>query len=321
MTVARSQILNSEESCYHCVSRCVRQSFLAGYDSYSGQDYSHRKDWIRDRLVELTQIFTIEVLGYAILDTHSHTLIRTRPDILDELSDEQVVERWLRLFPKKTPTGVSRECYIHTLSLNQTLVWKLRKRLGNISWFMKSLNEFIARKANKEDECKGRFWEGRFKAQLVKGKAALLACSIYIDLNPIRAKIARTPEESTFTSAHERIMDVLSIGKIESSWLAPIQSIENKKGFLDLSLEDYLKVLDTTGREMHTGKRGLINSELAPILERIGLRTEAWMKASKSFGKAFSYVAASPKEMDLAASSWGKRWLKGSTMSSQLFSN
>jgi len=202
-------VKGEQEGVYHCFSRCVRRAFLCGFDSQSLRDFSHRKAWLVERLRYLAAVFAIEVCAYAILATHYHAILRTRPDLVALWSDREVATRWLTLFPKHRPiNGVPippSEQEICALTDRPERIAQLRQRLCSLSWFMGRLNEFIARAANKEDGVKGRFWESRFKCQALLDEAAITACMVYVDLNPIRAGLAATPEESDFTSIQERI--------------------------------------------------------------------------------------------------------------------
>ena len=210
MALPRSKyVQEDQEGVYHCFSRCVRRAFLYGFDSYTGQDFSHRKAWLVDRLRNLAAIFAIEVCAYAIMENHYHSILRTRPDIVATWSDREVATRWLQLCPlqcrSKKKTIPSLEQQISALMASPERISQLRKRLCSLSWFMAKLNEFIARAANKEDQVKGRFWESRFKCQALLDDTAIIACMVYVDLNPIRSGQAATPEESDFTSIQERI--------------------------------------------------------------------------------------------------------------------
>jgi len=243
------------------------------------------------------------------MDTHQHTMLRTRPDLLGKLSDKDIAARWLSLYPVSKDLKI-KVLAIEALSKNKARIRLLRKRLGNISWFMKSVNEYMARRANKEDKCKGRFWEGRFWCQRLEDEAAVFSCSIYIDLNPIRAKVAKTPEESTFTSAFERIKALRAKSDL---WLSPIEDSTSKRGFLSVSLPEYLGVLDETGRLLVHGKRGAISNSLKPILERLHVSPEVWDTTMQHFGKWFSRIIGTSDSMELASQKLGKRWLKGKT--------
>jgi REP element-mobilizing transposase RayT len=202
-------VIEGQEGVYHCFSRCVRRAFLYGFDAFTRRDFSHRKAWLVERLRFLAGIFAIEVCAYAVMENHYHAILRTRPDIVAQWSDREVASRWLRLFPQYRDLSGSplppEEKEISALADCPKRIAELRQRLSSLSWFMGRLNEFIARAANNEDKVKGRFWEARFKCQALLDEAAIAACMVYVDLNPIRAGLAGTPEESDFTSIQERI--------------------------------------------------------------------------------------------------------------------
>ena len=213
-TYARRQIVVEDEvGVYHCIARCVRRAFLCGIDPYTEKDYSHRKEWILDRMRELAGLFAIEVCGYSVMSNHLHLVLRNRPDIAEQWSADEIALRWCKVFPPRDDgTGEPIEPGEHDLAMltaNSERLAELRKRLSNLSWFMRCLCENIARASNNEDGSSGRFWAGRFKSVALLDEAAILACSVYVDLNPIRAGLATTPEESAYTSGRDRIRSML----------------------------------------------------------------------------------------------------------------
>jgi REP element-mobilizing transposase RayT len=199
----------AEVGVYHCVQRAVRRAWLCGQDPVTGKNFDHRKVWIQDRLAFLAGQFAIDICSLAIMSNHVHLVVRNRPDIAGQWSDEEVARRWWNLFPgRKTEDDKPAEPEAHELAMlmaDGEALHERRQRLSSISWLMRCLAEPIARRANREDRCTGRSWEGRYKCQRLLDESAVLACSVYVDLNPTRAGIAETPETSSFTSAHERI--------------------------------------------------------------------------------------------------------------------
>jgi len=198
----------SEVGIVHICQRCVRRAWLTGLDEKTGQDYSYRREWIRRRLESLASVFAIDVLTYAIMSNHMHLILRNRPDVVSKWSDQEVAIRWLRVFPGRRleeHLAEPTESDVQMLVNQPERLAVIRERLSDISWFMRASSEPIARMANRQDDCTGRFWEGRFKALRIMDETGLLACAMYVDLNPIRAAMAESPDKATHTSAHDRI--------------------------------------------------------------------------------------------------------------------
>jgi hypothetical protein len=200
MPIPRSElVIRDEPGLYHCVSRCVRRAFLCG------DGYEHRRIWIERRLEELASIFAIDVVAYVVMHNHLHTLLWTDPDRAFAWSHREVARRWLALFPKSAAKTDDIDESITIAVRDPAVIKSWRERLADISWFMRCLKEPLARLANREDDCTGAFWEGRFKSYRVCDDAGALTCAVYIDLNVIHAGLARTPEQSNHTSVQARI--------------------------------------------------------------------------------------------------------------------
>jgi REP element-mobilizing transposase RayT len=272
MTISRKQqICLDETPYYHCISRCVRRAFLCGEDELTGRSYEHRRDWIVEKLKQLDGVFSISICAYAVMHNHTHTVLKINREAALEWSDDEVISRWTKLY-KPSPI-VARYLYGTKLTKAEWDVVaedieKWRHRLYDVSWFMRNLNESIARQANEEDDCTGKFWEGRFKSQALLDDAALLTCMSYVDLNPIRANIADRPEDSDFTSIQDRIRHYQkqleqTENREEAVTSAPAHLLpfiggehqDNTTG-LNFSLPDYLELIDWVGRAIKEDKSG-----------------------------------------------------------------
>jgi REP element-mobilizing transposase RayT len=304
MTRPRKALISlADTPYYHITSRCVRRAYLCGIDHYSGQNFEHRRQWVVDRIRLLSSLFTIDVCAYAVMSNHYHLVLKLRPDQLDTLCDEQIMDRWCALF--KGPLLIQRYRSGETLSSPERAtvtdivnVW--RRKLASISWFMRCLNQPIARQANLEDECTGKFWESRFKSQALKTEEALLSCMAYVDLNPVRAGIANNPETSDYTSIQERIQPRFQLNQAISEqqacgdlldFQAPLKPLlpfegglvnQPQSGILFAHL-DYLELVDWTGRIIRNDKRGYIDKDLPPILTRLHISPKQWKLNASQF--------------------------------------
>jgi REP element-mobilizing transposase RayT len=331
MTMARAHLVNvAVTRWYHCITRCVRRAFLLG----ECQGDLDRKQWIEQRLQELSEIFAVSVGGFSVMDNHLHVLLRLDPHVAAGWSDEHVVRRWGRLFPprdnSRQPLPVTRE-WVEWRLQDAKWVATARERLKSLSWFMKCLKEPLARLANRQDKTRGAFFEERFKSIGILDEESLLATCAYIDLNPVAAGIVEVPEASPHTSVSTRVNHVKAKGRTaelqaggqvgaaalpasagleESIWLCPIEDRggldSSRRGMLEgISLGHYLLLVDHTGRLFREGKAA-ISAELAEIFERLGSSADRWqarlekLKAGRLLGRFFAGTRARLREAALA---------------------
>lgn len=310
MTRPRSHIAPPDTAgTYHCVQRCVRRAFLCGIDDYSGRSYEHRKAWVEARIHLIARCFAVSVHAYAIMSNHLHLVIGIHPDQTAAWTDDEVAARWVRLFPPRENSDTAIERKRLQLLADPVRLGLIRRRLGDLSWLMRCLVEPIARRANREDGCKGRFWEGRYKCQALCDERSLLAAMAYVDLNPIRAGIADRLDTAAHTSVLSRIQASRSNPTLLSRPLGPVAG--DSRPHFGLSTAGYLQLLEWTGRALAAGKRGQIAADAPAILSVIDRDARRWTTRVAGFGSGWARAAGSAQDLIALAERLGQRWLKG----------
>ena len=357
MAIPRMRQLPGRPVWIHVISRCVRKAYLCG-----GRDgkWDHRRQWVEDRLKELSGVFAVEVAAYAVMSNHVHAVVRMLPEGASAWSAREVVERWLSVFGKNADRMVvngQRDPIIDQLAQDAAWVAERRARLADLSWLMRAFKEPIARRANAEDDCSGRFWEGRFASVPLLDHAAVVACMAYVDLNPVRARMAPTPEASHFTSvkarvrarhrhrAVTRVRAQIAAGEataeqaaaalkragiaeesvadsatatdsaVAGSFVAPMTRCQRTHdgqvvSSFELSVDDYLTLVDLTGRVLRPDKRGAIDPRLPALLTRLDVKLDAWIATMTGWrqmhGRGLGHRAA----RDEMAEHHGLRWIR-----------
>ena len=332
---ARKDLIPDGADCLvHAVSRCVRRAWLCGTDPLTGREFSHRRQWVVDRLRHLAAHFAVEVFAYAVMANHYHVVLRCRPSVAAGWGPEEVARRWLGLGDRRR-TAEEWERDLRALANDHARVEVCRRRLGSVSWFMRFANEWVARRANAEDGCTGHFWEGRFRCQLLEDDAALLACMAYVDLNPVRAGAAAGLGGSLFTSVRERLLGLRQpvqgtgghrprgcggAGGGRGSWLAPLaEAVGPAEGVVALATADYVALLEWTEGLGAKGNAGVMAGWRPSALAALGLEADGWRRLAANFGRMFRRVAGRPLAMEARAQALGRRWLAGVRASRELF--
>ncbi|MGH8108952.1 MAG: transposase [Arenimonas sp.] len=310
MTQARSQLIAPDSAgYYHCVQRCVRRAFLCGFDHYTQQSFEHRRLWVEDRLHVVAECFSVAIHAYAVMSNHLHVVLQLDPSTALSWSDEDVAARWVRLFPPRENSDEARSLKVRAMTSNPDRMAVIRHRLGNLSWLMKCLAEPIARKANNEDSCKGRFWEGRFKSQVLCDDKALLAAMAYVDLNPIRAGMTKRLDHSRHTSVYQRLKALKQQPDSLQARLKPVAG--TLIAFLPIRLDDYIELVQWTGKQVRTDKRGAIPANAPSVLKRFDSKPERWTTRVKAIGSGYWRVVGDTQDLIAMAERLNQRWLKG----------
>jgi len=370
MTRARASLISlSDTPWYHVVNRCVRRAFLCGDDHLAGKNYDHRRGWIVERVKQLASVFAIDVAAYAVMSNHYHLVLRVDAERAQGWSRDEVLRRWTQLFDGPVlvqqlqaaqERGEDADLDAATLTRIDEWAESYRTRLMDISWFMRVLNETIARQANAEDKVTGRFWEGRFKSQALLDEQAVLTAMTYVDLNPIRAAMAETPEDSEHTSAAERIDEIkpgrrqtqhdrqprhaqrqaasstrspspapasgreenniepllplrheTHLAKLSQQPLMPFDATGRLRAAIPFSLEDYLELLEATGRCHHPNKRGQMPERTPRLLQRLQLAPEQFIECSAKLLLRFGSAVGASEKLTAHCAARQVKYLRG----------
>ena len=295
MTIPRRQQISLDHTrYYHCMSRCVRRAFLCGNDKFAGKSFEHRRGWIEDRLKHLASVFAIDLVAYAVMHNHYHVVLRVADQRAASWPDEEVAIRWSQIFslPQRD------------LQENELRIW--RDRLSSISWFMRCINEPLARRANREDDCSGRFWEGRFKLQALLDENALLKCMTYVDLNPVRSGVVRSPDAALHTSFKARLEgdDAHLIAFSDSPQLIPEP--------IRITRHEYVNLVHWSSRCIRSGTSSRLPANCRPVLKRMQLSKDQWGREIAHYGRWYYRAVGSLNLLEKYCTQVGQHWLKGS---------
>jgi REP element-mobilizing transposase RayT len=208
----RDLIRDGEIATYHVWSRTAQQRFLMGFDEDTKKNHEHRRAWLVRLLAHQARHFAVDVANFQPMGNHFHLIVRTRPDIVRRWSDEEVAWHWRMAWPKfhderkdwyRNPTDAD----IRKLLGKPEKLAQVRKNLSSLSWFVARVKEPFAKLCNSLAETEGHFWAERFGSRELVDDAAILACSMYVDVNQIKADMATSLSKSTYSAIQARIIE------------------------------------------------------------------------------------------------------------------
>ncbi len=299
----------------------------------------------------LSAVFAVDICAYAVMSNHSHLVLGLAPERAQEWDDDEVLERLGVVFG---PTAKAIRELPGRARKQALALW--RERLGDLSWFMRCLNEWIARRANAEDGCTGRFWEGRFKSQALLDAGALITCMSYVDLNPVRAGLAKKLEAADFTSIQARLFE--AAGRMRAprkaakaagrhpgprrmatkragppqAPLVPFapeltgrrrttsSTAENVPQALPMTLGSYVELLEQVGKAVRTdGKPGVLSPAATSSLQRLGIAPDHFIATLRDYAKSFFTMVGHVNAIDTERERLGLQKVKGRRAAQRMY--
>jgi hypothetical protein len=293
---------------------------------------------------QLAALFAIDIEFRAEMSNHLHIVLRTSPRAAQRLSAIEVARRWLMIarlakcFTDDLPEVDQK--MIQSLAKNKKRVAKLRRRLCKVSWFMGTLLENIARRANFEDDTTGKFWSARYGCRECTDSNSVLICGMYVDLNPILAGEANGPETAQYTSVFQRLQAASQPKNSKSradGWLAELSLRPERKadeqlacmsrtgrratdmGIIPVSLKDYVRLLKWTAEKIMSGERETIPRDLESVLDYLQVCPDAWVETVQDYEAMFCHAIGPPASLDEVARRLDVHHLKGAPAARRAF--
>lgn len=293
---------------------------LGGTDK-SGRSFDHRRKWIIEQLEVQAELMAIDVLGFSVLPRTLTLLLRTRPDVAKGWSDAEVARRYQAGLYAKVPFGEKRQTApaeeVSELLANRVEMRRARSRLSSLTWFVGQLSESTARNCNREDQTRGRFWEGRYHCLPLLDVQATASAIGHVDLEPLIAGEATTLPGCKFSSARLRN----PTGK--SGFLAPVTLGSSKQkdlpNLLAVSDGELTKVLEWSSRQSKRLNGSSLTDEITAIFEKLKIRPAAWLVLVREFRDLFHRAAGTEESLDKIRKKRGLQHLHGLAASRELF--
>lgn len=305
MTIARRRLTDLEQPAWaHCILRAVRQAQVV-----SPETISYRLPWIIGRLRHLCTYTTCDVAAYAVLENSVHLVLRCDPPAAEALNDIEVVRRWAQVFPglrSCPPQDWSDQHGPDDLSTRTEEVLRerqarstQRQQLGSIASFMRAFAESLGRRVNRDDDCRGHFWDGRYKSIFLLDPSAVLAAMTYLDLYAWRRQLAAEPTACVQTSLGLR----LGRSETAAAWLYPVSDIGAGCGPDDhrALLRGTLRLLDGTRQE---------DNRTRTLVDGLGLDFERWIEVMRADQQMETGVLGLPDSCRAEAERRQRSWVR-----------